>query len=1212
MDKTPFLDKIETARLIEIGSGSKAAFHLIQEDPSDPTPPHLTPTSPLPYGFPPNTFITESLDSYLNDVTSTSLYQRLSCTPEVWEPVIKETCLLTAQLPSSHPFQLAVRRHPITGALQDYYEETTEPAATREECNEDVIALLNLERPDQLMTHPPGFQRGADSDTAVPSTVGIQDMFSSVKVDFSWVELQAAENKPEDSVAKESAEFDTELDTVLKQAEENTPAVLKYTNTSKSLKLPRGSYEYTVVEDSVSEIRNYSDLLPHPAIKFNFELDIFQKRAVLLLEQHESLFVAAHTSAGKTVVAEYAIALAKRHHKKAIYTSPIKALSNQKFRDFKDTFEDVGIITGDVQLEKTAQCLIMTTEILRSYLYRTDPVMSDVEWVIFDEVHYINDEERGVVWEEVLIMLPQAVRIVMLSATVPNAEDFAEWVGRTKGAKIHVIKTLKRPVPLRHCLYTGNSSKTSNQLFTIAYNRGLDMVENPEGFKEANSLIKDRLSRQVRQPDYNTQLKQDRTIWKSLVDSLNKEEKLPLIGFVFSRKKCDELSEMMANMICLTTSSERGSIHSFFTKSVARLKPCDRELPQIVRMLFLLKKGVGVHHSGILPILKEIVELLYQRGVVKVLFATETFAIGVNMPARTVVFDSIIKFDGQNRRNLQPGEYIQMAGRAGRRGKDDQGFVIIITKNELPDFSVFHEMMFGRPLTLSSKFRLRYSMILITLTSQSLTTEELIRKSFAESGTTKQESTLREEVLQLESTLSSIPPFTDPYCVDITDYYKLCVTRANLTRKVTKTALEKGHQKVITSGRVMIIRVDRSKYSVGVLMYVSLQNPTNLNPNISSKRSYTLAVLREKNHIPSISIEQECIEPYRRDFPLIFPENVEGLELVETDGVSIVAICQQLVKRFDMGTARRVVEDIRRRKQPRNSRDPPENCSLSLLEEMKRILVTYSTGQVPTVTAKDLHISTLDFADMIHDLALVEKKLEMFPCENSPDFLELFSSAREKVNAQNQLERAKFFLSNESLLLIPEYRKRLDVLQRLDYVDEGMILQTRGKIGAGFSVNELLYTELIVSNFFQDLTPQESVALLSCIIFHQNMEEPTLSDKLKQGRDKLLEIARYIVDSERECGLSVSNDDLLEQLNFGLVEVVYEWAMGKTFAEIMKTTEVHEGIIVRCIQQLNEVCRSIREVAHTIMGTEELSDKMKTASDCIKRDIIFTGSLYIN
>ena len=203
------------------------------------------------------------------------------------------------------------------------------------------------------------------------------------------------------------------------------------------------------------------------AFQWPFELDTFQKQAVLKLEQAESVFVAAHTSAGKTVVAEYAIALSQKHMTRTIYTSPIKALSNQKFRDFKDTFNDVGLVTGDIQINPAATCLIMTTEILRSMLYNGSDIIRDLEWVVFDEVHYINDPERGVVWEEVLILLPEHVGIIMLSATVPNTLEFADWVGRTKKKKIWVISTPKRPVPLEHYLYTGSSGKTRDERFLL-------------------------------------------------------------------------------------------------------------------------------------------------------------------------------------------------------------------------------------------------------------------------------------------------------------------------------------------------------------------------------------------------------------------------------------------------------------------------------------------------------------------------------------------------------------------------------------------------------------------------------------------------------------------------------------------------------------------------------------------------------------------------
>ncbi|KAF5093609.1 hypothetical protein D0Z03_002346 [Geotrichum reessii] len=220
--------------------------------------------------------------------------------------------------------------------------------------------------------------------------------------------------------------------------------------------LPKAK-EWAHVVDVNKVITNFSELVPKPAKVFPFELDTFQKEAVYHLEQGDSVFVAAHTSAGKTVVAEYAIAMATRNMTKAIYTSPIKALSNQKFRDFKEVFDDVGILTGDVQINSEANCLIMTTEILRSMLYRGADVIRDVEFVIFDEVHYVNNQDRGVVWEEAIIMLPEHVKLILLSATVPNTYEFANWVGRTKQRDIYVISTPKRPVPLEHYLWAADA-----------------------------------------------------------------------------------------------------------------------------------------------------------------------------------------------------------------------------------------------------------------------------------------------------------------------------------------------------------------------------------------------------------------------------------------------------------------------------------------------------------------------------------------------------------------------------------------------------------------------------------------------------------------------------------------------------------------------------------------------------------------------------------
>ena len=540
----------------------------------------------------------------------------------------------------------------------------------------------------------------------------------------------------------------------------------------------KGGREWAHVVDINREITNFKELVPEMARQWPFELDTFQKEAVYHLECGDSVFVAAHTSAGKTVVAEYAIALAAKHMTKAIYTSPIKALSNQKFRDFRNEFDDVGILTGDVQIAPEASCLIMTTEILRSMLYRGADLIRDVEFVIFDEVHYVNDLERGVVWEEVIIMLPEHVTLILLSATVPNTYEFASWVGRTKKKDIYVISTPKRPVPLEHYLWGGK------EMFKIVDSEKR-FIE--KGWKQANDMLSGNKTKEIKGPEPQvpprgeaaprggrgqqqrggnqrggsqqrgrgqpanrgqgniartgrgggrTTAAQDRNVWVHLVQHLRKESLLPACIFVFSKKRCEENADSLSNQdFC--TAAERSAIHMIIEKSIARLKPDDRVLPQIRRLRELLSRGVAVHHGGLLPIVKEIVEILFARTLVKVLFATETFAMGLNLPTRTVVFSGYRKHDGREFRNLLPGEYTQMAGRAGRRGLDTVGSVIIVTsgKTEAPPAGELRGMILGDPTKLRSQFRLTYNMILNLLRVEALKIEEMIKRSFSENAT---------------------------------------------------------------------------------------------------------------------------------------------------------------------------------------------------------------------------------------------------------------------------------------------------------------------------------------------------------------------------------------------------------------------------------------------------------------------------------------------
>lgn len=618
---------------------------------------------------------------------------------------------------------------------------------------EDIEKVLDEEPEEEL--EPDGLDSAGEGDEDISADDGEDDMDSLLPVEFPALE-------PHGVLAASSAK--------------------------------RGGREWAHMVDVNKDITNFRELVPDMAREWPFELDTFQKEAVYHLENGDSVFVAAHTSAGKTVVAEYAIALAAKHMTKAIYTSPIKALSNQKFRDFREVFDEVGILTGDVQIAPEASCLIMTTEILRSMLYRGADLIRDVEFVIFDEVHYVNDLERGVVWEEVIIMLPEHVTLIMLSATVPNTYEFASWVGRTKRKDIYVISTLKRPIPLEHYIWAEKGIHKivdSNKKF----------IE--RGWKDANDVLSGRdkvkaapvgppreeprgggnqrggrggnqrgapprgggqqrggggqqrggvqqrgrggparashtpghMGRGGR-PGGRTSAAQDKTLWVHLVQFLKKESLLPACIFVFSKKRCEENADALSNQdFC--TAVEKSAIHMIIEKSIARLKPEDRVLPQIVRLRDLLGRGIAVHHGGLLPIVKEVVEMLFAQTLVKVLFATETFAMGLNLPTRTVVFSGYRKHDGHSFRNLLPGEYTQMAGRAGRRGLDTVGSVIIVAPGggEAPPVTELRQMILGEPSKLRSQFRLTYNMILNLLRVEALKIEEMIKRSFSEHAT---------------------------------------------------------------------------------------------------------------------------------------------------------------------------------------------------------------------------------------------------------------------------------------------------------------------------------------------------------------------------------------------------------------------------------------------------------------------------------------------
>jgi len=423
-------------------------------------------------------------------------------------------------------------------------------------------------------------------------------------------------------------------------------------------------------------------------------LSDFQVRAVHAIREGHNVLVGAPTGAGKTLVAEYAIEDAVRRGRRCIYTSPIKALSNQKYRDFRDDPRmEVGLLTGDVTIQPASQVLIMTTEILRNAIFESPGTLHDVEYVVFDEVHFLDDPERGTVWEESLIFAPPGVRFICLSATIANIGELGAWIGEIREHELVVIESRKRPVPLHHYLF--------NPAAGVFELRELDRVRRGKA-KAAPPAARRRNRRGGRPPPPGPP------------DASGLLDELPALVFAFSRRDCERLAARNTRRDLL--SAEEHARMQALQEELVRLFQLE---PSVLdgRLLAMARRGIAYHHAGMLPIDKELVERMFTSGLLKMLFTTETFALGINMPARTVVFQALKKFDGVSVDYVRTREYLQMAGRAGRQGIDDEGLVFsVLGERDLAE-APLERLLSGAPEPVLSRFSLSYSTLLHLLES---------------------------------------------------------------------------------------------------------------------------------------------------------------------------------------------------------------------------------------------------------------------------------------------------------------------------------------------------------------------------------------------------------------------------------------------------------------------------------------------------------------
>ncbi|MGA0067488.1 MAG: DEAD/DEAH box helicase, partial [Candidatus Nanopelagicales bacterium] len=457
---------------------------------------------------------------------------------------------------------------------------------------------------------------------------------------------------------------------------------------------------------------------------FPFGLDDFQRRGCLALARGRSVLVAAPTGAGKTVVGEFAVHEALRTARKCFYTTPIKALSNQKFHDLVARYgaERVGLLTGDNSINGEAPVVVMTTEVLRNMIYAGSSTIEQLGYVVMDEVHYLADRARGPVWEEVIIHLPEGIQLAALSATVSNAEEFGEWLATVRG-ETEVIVDEHRPVPLWQQVMVGE--------------RLLDLFVDDEHHRVNPEIL--RIARESeRWTDHRRRGRRpsrDRlTPWRTdVVKELHDDHLLPGITFIFSRAGCDAaVQQCLSSGLMLTTPQERREIERIVESRTADLPHEDLGVLGYDTWREGLRRGIAAHHAGLLPLFKEVVESLFQQGLIKMVFATETLALGINMPARTVVLEKLVKWNGENHVNITAGEYTQLTGRAGRRGIDVEGHAVVVWHPGL-DPEALAGLASTRTYPLRSSFRPSYNMAVSLIRRMGRTeARDILETSFAQ------------------------------------------------------------------------------------------------------------------------------------------------------------------------------------------------------------------------------------------------------------------------------------------------------------------------------------------------------------------------------------------------------------------------------------------------------------------------------------------------
>ena len=921
----------------------------------------------------------------------------------------------------------------------------------------------------------------------------------------------------------------------------------------------------------------------HPTLadftaELGFSLDPFQVEACEALDEGEGVLVCAPTGAGKTVVGEFAVHKALSEGRKAFYTTPIKALSNQKFNDLVQRYgpEKVGLLTGDNAVNGDAPVIVMTTEVLRNMLYAESPALAGLGYVVMDEVHYLADRFRGAVWEEVIIHLPQSVTLVSLSATVSNAEEFGDWLVTVRGHTRVVVSEI-RPVPLWQHMLVGNRVFDLFSLRPTAHALGADDAAQSHRAR-GSSVVDPELVRHVREyerrvegwdsgprrggyshkPRYRPPARSD------VVERLDRAGLLPAITFVFSRNGCDAaVHQCLAAGLRLTDETERAEIAGIIDRRTGSLPEEDLHVLGYWEWREALLAGLAAHHAGLVPAFKETVEECFVRGLVKAVFATETLALGINMPARTVVLERLVKWNGEAHADVTPGEYTQLTGRAGRRGIDVEGHAVVVWAPGM-DPSVVAGLASTRTFPLKSSFRPSYNMAVNLVGSFGRArARELLASSFAQFQADRSVVGLARSAARHEQDAERWAAEMHSDRGDVGEY-------AQLRRQIA----------------------DREK---------ELSRDTQSRRRIEAADA--LAALRPGDVIR--------VPTGRR----------QGLAVVLDVGVTDLADPRPLVLTEDKWAGRLGAVDfptpvtaLARVRVPRNFNHRSPHARRDLASTLRNARVENELG---ARRVKQRSAAADD--PVLHDL---RQQLRAHPVHALPDREERVRVAERWLRAVIEADRLQHRMAERTGSLTRQFDRTCDVLEELGYLvpevvplvpadtevvgaldDVPVVTEQGRRLARIWSEGDLLVAECLQAGAWRGLTPAELAAVASTLVYEARRETPgqpaVPAGKVATAIGEMRRIRARLADVEVDHEVPTSRE-----LDLGFAWAAYRWADGQSLDRVLAGaeqagTELSGGDFVRWARQLIDLLDQLAKVADAPVAATA-----RTAVERVRRGVV--------